>query len=138
MNFKICYGFQNVSNALVFDSNILVFFQIICYDLKSKIVSWYKRVICYRIELILYFEPWQLDAVEATRLKAITNFKIHQNFCKYWFTFWHFALDDPAGTLFKKQVIDFNRKKSKKVRVKTGFICSKNLKRCTNFYDFTN
>ena len=29
-------------------------------------------------------------------LKTITNFKIHQNFFKYWCTLWHFAIDDPV------------------------------------------
>ena len=31
-------------------------------------------------------------------LKAITNFKIHQILFKYWFTLWHFAMDDPVCT----------------------------------------
>ena len=26
----------------------------------------------------------------------VTNFAIHKNFFKYWFTLWHFAMDDPA------------------------------------------
>ena len=28
--------------------------------------------------------------------KAITNFAIHENLFKYWFTLRHFAMDDPA------------------------------------------
>ena len=31
-------------------------------------------------------------------LKAITNFQIHQNLFKYWFTLWHFAMDDLVCT----------------------------------------
>ena len=34
------------------------------YGIKSKIVSYYKWVICYRIEMILDFQPWQLEAAE--------------------------------------------------------------------------
>ena len=26
--------------------------------------------------------------------------KIHQNLFKYWFTFWHFAMDDPVADIF--------------------------------------
>ena len=57
MNFEIGYCFQNVSKAIAFGLNSLVFNQTISYDLKIKIVSYYKRVIGYRFELILYLEP---------------------------------------------------------------------------------
>ena len=38
------------------------------YGFKSKIVSCYKWFIPYRIELILYFVPSQLDAAEAMNI----------------------------------------------------------------------
>ena len=67
MNFEIGYGFQNFSKVIAFDLNILVFVHTIFYGLISKIVSYNKWVILYRIELIAYFEPCQLDTVDARK-----------------------------------------------------------------------
>ena len=35
-------------------------------------------------------------ALGAYMLKAIANFKIHQNLLKYWFTLLNFVMDDPV------------------------------------------
>ena len=67
INLKTGYCFQNVSKVITFDLNTLVFVETISYGLKSMIVSYllngsYNWFIWYRIELILYFEPWESDA----------------------------------------------------------------------------
>ena len=64
MSFEIGYGFQNVPKVYSIWSELVSFF--LCKQsftktvlLKSKIVSHYKWVIWYKIELILYFEQSQ-------------------------------------------------------------------------------
>ena len=54
MNFEIGHGFQNGPKAIALDRNTLVFVHTIFYDLKSKIASYYKWVIWYRIESWYY------------------------------------------------------------------------------------
>ena len=44
-------------------------------------------------------------------LKALTNFKIHQNLLKYWFTLLHFVMDDPVLLLLQGIIkVDWCRK----------------------------
>ena len=44
-------------------------------------------------------------------LKALTNFKIHQNLLKYWFTLLHFVMDDPVLLLLQDIIkVDWCRK----------------------------
>ena len=63
MSFEIGYGFQNVPKVIAFDLNSSVFLFKQSFTktvlLKSKIVSHYKWVIWYKIDLILYFEQSQ-------------------------------------------------------------------------------
>ena len=90
--------------------------------MSSKVRLYYNWVIWYKIDLILCFDPRQLDAIEAMRhclnknkcvwtkcyslgimLNVITNSRIHQNLLKYWFKLRHFAMDDPVVVLEKKK-----------------------------------